>query len=439
VEGYVEPLEIALVDDLSLNFFKKNEEKIYLLHGDNVVHFGGYDNYWESGMSFRFKQTIEIYSEDVEAGTYSGYVYNILLWPMYRGEIVEGITMQSTIGNVLGKLGPPPYQDKTLALMGYKLADAYIFFIGEEKIEQVSLYSRDRGAAYNTQHAPSESSEYSLTNLMTAMTNELGDIEKLDYEDMDSVIHYLYDKRANEATQCLTSLTGELKYGPRSSFKEFLDLELGICVFVGSSYNLEPTLEFRPFEEFEGEWTIILYGDCGITEELLSRQSEIVKINPKKYLVFEMEKARIKRMDFSRRVQEEGVISPNGKWALMQNDDGKENSLYKGVYWICLDGSVPSKEMYDGGWDDPKWVDNRYFVRSIKWGVQIYDTKKQKVAFTKEYNKQSDIFLDIEGNVIVEKEANQYDKGILAYYDYSFDKNGEIHVTRREVAEKLDE
>jgi hypothetical protein len=250
---------------------------------------------------------------------------------------------------------------------------------------------------------------------------------------MPSVIRYLYDKRANAVTQCST---GGLKYEPRSYFKEFLDLELGICVFAGDGSYLESALGFRPFEEGERSWTITLYGDCGITEELLSRQSEIVRIHPQKYLVFEMEKARIKKMDFSRRVREEGVISPNGKWALMQNDDGKINSLYKGVYWICLDGSVPNREMYDRGCGDPEWLDNRYFIRRTdEWGATIYDTKTRRVVFTTEESR--DYYAITEEGVIVEVDLYS-GRGILAYYDYSFDKNGEISVARREVAGDLD-
>ena len=391
VEGYVVSLADVSVSYKLSEFYRNGikKEAVHVQLGDDIVRFMGYEHYLDRGLSFRYKQ---VTTDGTFDGTYSGGVSNILISKNYTGEIIQGhgITMQSSIDAVMEILGPPPYRDEARKLRGYKLRDCYLFFVGEGGIDEISVYPRRSKVM--------EEDAFSLTSFVETMEADLGGLHS-----KEDIFIYLME-HLDDYTY---SYQGQDRYIDRSGYM-IRFIEWGID-FTGNTED----------------WHLTLYGNCGITEELLDKQSEHIKILPTVDLLFESEKQRItKKMDFPERVAAEGVVSPNGKLAVLSNDDGQLDRLYTGVYVVSLDGNVPDRELY-GGWYELHWLSNRYFVAFAHRSADIYDVELKRVIFSENWDNTQT--LEFQDGKFIKK---NYEDDVLVRISHSFDENGDIRIER---------
>ncbi|WP_340673354.1 hypothetical protein [Brevibacillus agri] len=75
----------------------------------------------------------------------NGRAFGVLAEPGFKGEIVPGITVQTSQQEILRKLGTPAFTEQEYGLIGYSYQDYYLFVtFAEQKAKAFSLYRRDR-------------------------------------------------------------------------------------------------------------------------------------------------------------------------------------------------------------------------------------------------------------------------------------------------------
>lgn len=71
-------------------------------------------------------------------------IVNVVFTDSYKDNIVGDISINSLKSDIIKKLGTPNFEDTDKGVYGYKLNDFYIFFIGKEKVTEVSIYKADK-------------------------------------------------------------------------------------------------------------------------------------------------------------------------------------------------------------------------------------------------------------------------------------------------------
>ena len=99
-------------------------------------------------------------------------IYNIIFTQNYNGQVLNGITVTTSVENVESTLGNPTFKDDTNNIIGYKCKYFYIFFTGDE----ISIYPSDKYDEQKSKKFGELVTELNTTGDMNTFLNKLTDI-----------------------------------------------------------------------------------------------------------------------------------------------------------------------------------------------------------------------------------------------------------------------
>lgn len=399
---YTDPLIKCLVDS------EWSFESATDLLGEPDSYFNRYSIWFEEGVSISRK---ELEPEDNNSkwySTISGDANNVLFDSKYRQNIIEDITMQSKKDDVIAALGEPCFIDDSLAIFGYITEDLYLFFVGADELQNISIYRRETEFDKSVIRSLVEIAERGTYSEQTA-------------QEMTAVLDREWPTGYNS------------KYDGGNKFVAFE----GRYGKIGRTYYARGiTLTFDYHSD--GMPILNIYANSNInTEEI--QDSPLIKIH-KKDLMFVQEQHRLlQNKKLEEDIKEKGVLSPDKMWCILQNYDGI-NYWLPGLFVISTKGDRPNVEFYTNppiSPDEYQWIDNRYFVYTEMYnGVFVYDRENKKAVevsyYENSYGKEvQPRLVSVDKGQIVyndyfpnEDKSDYVNKNV--YVRYSFDKNGDI-------------
>lgn len=109
-------------------------------------------------------------------------IYNIIFTQNYNGQVLNGITVTTSVEDVESALGNPNFKDDANNIIGYKCKYFYIFFTGDE----ISIYPSDKYDEQKSKRFGELVTELNKTGDMNTFLNKLTDI----YPDYASYYSY---------------------------------------------------------------------------------------------------------------------------------------------------------------------------------------------------------------------------------------------------------
>lgn len=157
-------------------------------------------------------------------------------------------------------------------------------------------------------------------------------------------------------------------------------------------------------------------------------KSNIVGLELDKDYILEYELQRIKnRQELEGRRKNEGVVSPNGSKAVLENDTRNLEWYLSGFYLFYLDKSKPDVEIRTSHFSQGfHWLSDRYIAYDVfRCGVYVYDiVEKMEIPIA----EGRDVYINIvENNKIKYYGINEVNgEDFKAYKEYEFDKSGNL-------------
>ena len=390
---FIEPLDIALCSELDRLLFL-DRAHVHDVLGDVYTYFDTYEMYPQQGIAFRFNEVSQD-NENIHTKGFEGKISVILLDPSYPSEIVNGITMSASADDIIASLGAAPFSDPDINVIGYKLKDCYLFFAGDQTIDEVAIYPRG---------------DFSLDSFFMDIESQIDTLSP-DEETASELVWYFY-QNIPDYTYCYQYGT---RYSDRFSTIGACYLDKGILLCW----------------EWDNDIPILtVYGNNPISSEVMKRASDSLVVLPKKDSVFEYEKERWKNKEVLKtRILTEGIVSPDGTKTILPNDAEKLANNFSGLYLISNDNTFRNREVkvpyapisWSGGLT---WLDNRYVVfNAYKTGIALFDTSND--TFQTIYNRDAGItvsdryFISFSTD---EDNGDEVEKRIL----FSYDENGDI-------------
>lgn len=326
--------------------------------GEAGSFFDGYDIYYDRGISIKWS---------------GDRMNNIVLNSRYKDEVLRGIGLRDGRRDVVRLLGTPQFEDAGEELFGYKADGFYIFFKGAERLEEISIYSRDTG--------------YDRKSLMEVLEKYGGAPGEVD---LDSMVGDLRSRWPDY----------DLYYNERGGLGISYD---SIGVSVDNMYEDRGGPYVTVYGNFEGavDSTLELPDK---TEGLKEYSNDLLLLQLDTDSVFAAEKGRLKRTGYlNKRRREEGVLPPDGSMIVMDNDGGTYE--HAGLYILSTDGGRPDTELHTGHFTGKViWLDNRYFIYDVyMMGIFMYDTRDKKVLDV----LQSDLSADADYELV------SYEAGVI--------------------------
>lgn len=360
--------------------------------GDSDSFFEEYEIYFDKGIAIKYSEVSE-FSDNWKGYYYSrtGNIENILFTKEYMDEFLSIIGIGNNKTAIKNHLGKPTFEDNTFNVFGYKMADLYVFFIGENEIKEISIYPiypvyNDKILEDVVEYCSDK--KYSLElaiDLMNILEKEWTDynynyviLENSRYSVRDDNIGIAYYSRGIE-----------LCYS-KARKKTILN--------VYNNYDGELPENINSVEDSNG-YTLIEY-------------------HKDQDLVFEQEIKRINNQSkLNKSLQINGEISPDKKRILV------DNSHLDGINVIYVNNDKPNYCILTSPFQygAAKWINDRYIVYIYgKGNICVYDLSCNR------YKKISSNYATIQsvhdGYIILEMESDMKTVAIK----YQLDEQGEI-------------
>ncbi len=366
--------------------------------GKRDAYFNRYDVYFDQGINVKYSEITTYYPESI--GYYTepvGNIETIILNQNYKGEIADGVTMKSSKKAIISRLGKPQFIDDSLYLFGYRAEDFYLFFIGSDRIEEISVYpvfaEANQAEALRQAQALCQESGYSRELAEKLAEHFAARFQNYNY-------HY--------------ALVFQDRYTSRAGKVGYASYTAGIEIQWDNRKQNGPILR--------------IYGNTGSlpsienTADIADRDGNVlIEYQLTDDLVFIKEQNRIhEKAEAAQRAAEEGVVSPDGNVILVDNQDWT-SPLVTGFNVLYKDGSEPDFTIltspFFGG---AVWINDRYFLCNFsKSSLMIYDlqTKRSKLLSRSMY------FIEVSPDKITVDQGTGEGDAIITY---SFDKDGSI-------------
>jgi len=126
------------------NWDYQNFKKVIGLPNYNLNNFDVYSNQGfkvnnELGDAERYNYIARLQNKKINSK-----IVNVVFSNKYKNCILGDIAINLLKKDIIKTLGNPNFENKESDVFGYKLDEFYIFFIGKEKVEEVSIYKKDR-------------------------------------------------------------------------------------------------------------------------------------------------------------------------------------------------------------------------------------------------------------------------------------------------------
>jgi hypothetical protein len=345
--------------------------------------FDGYDMFFDEGIS-------------VKSGKDS--VYNIIFNSKYTGNVINNIGMKSSKPYILKSLGAPHFENRKEHVFGYKGKDFYIFFMGEERISEISVYRRD--------------TIYSKDSLKKLL-------EKHKADDDGTVVYKMVEELLKDWPAY------DLYYNERGGVGVSYD---SIGINIDNLYADRGGPYITVFGNFEGDIS---------SEVTLPAQLELLKDFSNDMVLLKLDTDRIFEMELDRQRQaghieelrkQGGVLSPDGTKRIMDNEGGTYE--HAGLFLCYVNKDKPDVEIKTAHFPgNINWLDNRFIIFSVSMnGIYIYDSLKNKtleIAVSKLESGLDYELVSAENGQIVYKNIND---GKVYTCTYHFSKDGELQL-----------
>ena len=367
--------------------------------GKRDAYFNRYDVYFDQGISVKYSEITTYYPESI--GYYTepvGNIENILLNEKYDGEILNGISMKSTRDEIVRLLGTPQFTDDSLNLFGYKADDFYLFCVGENQIDEISIYpvfaEENQTAAIKQAEALCEENGYS---------RELAEQLAAEFAAQFQNCNYYYSLNLNDRWSSRAAKVGYASYtaGIEIQWDDKAKRPGPILYIYGNSDLLSSIKDAADITDQDGNVLI----EYRLTEDLVFIQEQN-RINEKAEAV--------------QRAAQEGVVSPDGNVTLVDNHD-YASPLLTGFNVLYKDGSKPDYTVLTNPvFGNAAWINDRYFLCNYsKNSLMIYDLQLRKSKTLSSCMNFCEILPD---RITADNGTGNADVVIL----YSFDKDGSI-------------
>jgi hypothetical protein len=410
-DAYVEPLDFALEDSIA-EFFSWKRDAIHERFGRDFVYFRQYDVYPALGLSFAFMENMFINTPEDEAADFrdappTEEVYNVRINRPYSGTIGSGLSMASSRSAVEAAWGAPPYDDRELGLWGYKLRNAYVFFLGDDGIDEMSVYPW-RDLDINAL----------VEDIMLVLPEPIS--SGSDVDERYGAARLAERKKVQETFLARLPVGRELcewssKWSSRERGWLVLDYLLEGIYVQGKWYSPNDT----------NEGLVAISGNHRLSGNLLALDHPWFRIEPDRDSVFENERAVVVGLKaLPSKIEAEGVVSPDGQKTVLTGDD---NMGFSNIYLFSRNGSSPPWEIEGGLYPHAyTWLNNRYVVYAHFWGLDIIDTDAFRTLDAHiAYHKSGSAWagVDLEGQSIYYIPA---DTECFYQITYHFASNGDI-------------
>lgn len=409
---YIKPLKLQYNENTLLKTIieeKWDRDAAEKIIGKSDSYFNRYDIYFNKGIAISHSEIIDEEKIISITGKISNVVYN----KKYNGNISDGINMSCSKNDVLNLLGKPHFEDIENEVFGYKTEKFYIFFVGENEFDEISIYRRNTD--YNRDTIRKIVEKYKKQD------NEMKlvfDVTK-DIDAEWSIYDYKYD--------------GGYKYSNRSQNIARGFLSQGVKLHYHYSGEKKPFVSFITIGgNYEGNLTEdISFPDK--VEGLKVFNSDIIKLELDKDYIFESEIQRLNhKKALNDRIKRQGVLSPDKTMIALRNDDDGVDPFLSGGYLIYLNKNKPDVE-FKAVFYNPDhfiWLSDRYIAYDVfKKGIYIYDIDKNKSFCI--YPDFTSYLESAEEGVIRFKSLNRQTlRDEMSTMKYEFDKEGNITVEK---------
>ncbi|GMQ59111.1 hypothetical protein AN1V17_35080 [Vallitalea sediminicola] len=99
-----------------------------LVAGGPVIY---YQTYYNDGLKVQFTNN-----------EYNNHIYSLIFNNEFQDTLIGEIDMNSSFEDITSIYDKPHFVNEDIGLIGYKLEHYYIFFVGKENIEEISMYPR---------------------------------------------------------------------------------------------------------------------------------------------------------------------------------------------------------------------------------------------------------------------------------------------------------
>ena len=321
--------------------------------GTSDTFFEDYEIYFQKGVRVKYSEVAEIDKNGWKGYNFSrtGVVENLVFDRRCVEEVFPGIHMDSRKAEVERLWGTPMFFSDEQKVFGYKTNDFYVFFIGKDTIEEISVYpnyinyppdliSEVIDACKNRKYSPELAIE--LINLFESVWHDYNYsyaiLEKAKYSDRGNSIGLAYYAR-----------------GVLLSYKKEED-ERSALLQIYKNYGQNMPEAYATFMDTEGRKLI----------EYISNED----------LIFEQEKLRMKKESkLKERIKAEGVVSPDGRRTLI------DNLVNTGIDVVYLNGEQPNycietSPLQSGA---GHWLSDRYILYIFGKGeVYVYNLLENK-------------------------------------------------------------
>ncbi|GKX30704.1 hypothetical protein SH1V18_31840 [Vallitalea longa] len=402
---FIEPIKITdsntIINTLSQNNWSKECLDSLLGDYDNIISrptdlcAGGtvmfYRTYNNEGLKVQFTSN-ENYN----------HIYSLIFNDEYKDKIIGDIDMNSSFEDIISMYDAPHFINEEVGLIGYKCEDFYMFFIGKDKLQEISFYSR---IDYDETSIEKAIMAYEKTGMTDEFTNMIWD--DYDYTAGESgLIFYDYDSRGVVAS--LDVADNNMKVTIYGNFIGNITDEISLPTDAHKITKMKDELKNRGIE-------ILLEED----------------------LVYNCELERLKEYDELKGelVDEYGEKSPDGNMLLLN-----AFSMYTGNRIKIYDETQENLFVELWGVDNYGWINDRYLIYTQamdemlfgegnnKYGIFIYDCLEKKEISVVSFEEREAIFLTswdkntIGYNIEEENSSKEYT------LEYTFDEEGNISI-----------
>ncbi len=345
-----------------------------------------------------YNQGIKIQLSDNTTETQ--HIYCLIFNSNYPEDILPNINMSSGLTQVQDVLGEPHFSDAELHLIGYKLKHFYVFFRGNNTLEEISVYSRRY--KYDKNCLNTALKRYADTGIPSEFVQALW--QDFDYSSGNSTYtYYNYDSR-------------------------------GVFVEITESGSLQDYVTLSLYGNYIGSVTDDLtlpQKNSALSDSInstlgLSTDKLFINLLLDEDMVFNCEKERIIEVnEIQKRLLEDGELSSDGKTRLLYLF-----SMYTGNRLKLYNES--NSEIFDEIWGVTHydWLNGRYLIYDKNYrkqlcdnGIFVYDCYHKKEIKIAESIHETEInLLSIDRDIIQYKQNSE-----IHTIEHSFNKeNGDI-------------
>lgn len=286
----------------------------------------------------------------------------------YRESILEGISLGMDLDMVKTLFGDPDYSCPSINLQGYLFDEFYMFVIGEDSIQEVSIYSR---------------SAIGKEELLSFFAT-LSEGEYTNFEELNGIL---------ATFEYNLGISSKNIYGYEKS---------GVILALDMNGNIVNISIFDQARDID--LTRIMDKDNVNINNYKERDAivelEIYRVYIEKYLLGENIEPSIS-LGMAFQSQESIIYSPERDYVVVFNGDSADDN-YPAIYVLSIkDNSVRKEIVVDTPYKKIYWLDNDYLIYEAENVSFIYDIHSDKIIpVTQDIFGNEYIINSIENNTI---------------------------------------